>query len=99
MIDTRKLNFSQHQLERFRFLCGPRYKGHPYLIKLTLRRHKSWEENVVQLLDNIKVMYLESLRAPLTDPRLDHSPSFRNRHKRMMGKTKAEREQFIINEE
>lgn len=56
--------FSSKQLERFKFLVGPRLNQKNGFVKYSVRQFTEWEYNYNRAIEMIKETLLESYRAP-----------------------------------
>jgi hypothetical protein len=89
--DLRTLNLSPEQRERFIFLLGPRYRNSP-MIKLTSRKYFTFQENYMRLMELVREIYWESMRAPSRNMTMIRNPYRREAiMKKLLGRTSAER--------
>lgn len=64
-VDLRDLGLAPLQRERFIFLLGPRYKN-SHIVKLVCKQYNTFHENYMRVMEILREIYWESLRAPTT---------------------------------
>ena len=85
------------QRQRFCFLLGPRYKKDSDLIKLSCCKFLTYNENYLRVLEQLREIYWESLRAPEESDTFKRNPYRKEKIiKKMLGKTKEERERNSV---
>jgi hypothetical protein len=88
--DLRDLCLSPLQRERFIFLLGPRYKKDSNKIKLNCRKFLTYNENYMRVLEQLREIYWEALRAPDDENATFKRNPYRREKiiKKLFGKTK-----------
>lgn len=90
-INLHELKLTPLQKQRFIFLLGPRYNPKSDVVKFVCRQYNTYNENMIKALEQCKMVYWESLRAPRTNVTLERSPAMRFWARRKLGRTLEER--------
>ena len=94
-----KLPMSTLQKERLIFLLGRRYKPKTGVFSVKWKQYATYEQNYRRLMEIIRELFLEALRAPRIDIASIRSPYRYDRVKRALGRTKEEREKKLAERE
>lgn len=90
-----KMPMSFLQKERLIFLLGSRYDPKTGDFKVKCKMYPTYEQNYKKLQAIVRELFIEALRAPNNDISLIRDPYKRDREKRKLGRTKAERDEKL----